>query len=335
MSRSLRESDRSGMIRSARRSCPALYAALAAAALLFAILAGCGGDAEDDPLAGVPFAPDLAALRLDPADVGPGRDDVVRDLDLLAEITRDLSDPARRAAASDRLHALWSADPEHVLWPELAARQRSALDRPARFDSIYHAPVLADTSTHVGLYATGWRRVVSEGLGHRTHFLLAERNGAIEGILPLAEVRSRLFGHGLSSLPGCVYGGVAAEGEEARRALTEAARRLGEDLSVDALEMRNLTRREADWPCKDLYVTFRKEIDPDPEVNLKAIPRKQRAMVRKGIQAGLQASQDDGVERVHGVYAESVRNLGTPVFSKKYFRVLREVFGDDCGQTDL
>jgi FemAB-related protein (PEP-CTERM system-associated) len=179
-------------------------------------------------------------------------------------------------------------------------------------------------------HRAGWRRVVSEGLGHRTHFLLAERDREIEGILPLAEVRSRLFGHGLSSLPGCVYGGVVAKSEDARGALTEAACRLGEELRVDALEMRNLTRRQADWPCKDLYVTFRKEISADPNENLKAIPRKQRAMVRKGIQAGLVGRLTDDVDRFFSIYAESVRNLGTPVFPRRYFRLLHEVFGDDC-----
>jgi len=61
-----------------------------------------------------------------------------------------------------------------------------------------------------------------------------------------------------------------------------------------------------------------------------AIPRKQRAMVRKGIKAELESTLDDGVDRLHAIYAESVRNLGTPVFSKHWFHALREVFGEDC-----
>jgi FemAB-related protein (PEP-CTERM system-associated) len=60
---------------------------------------------------------------------------------------------------------------------------------------------------------------------------------------------------------------------------------------------------------------------------MKAIPRKQRAMVRKGIESGLASVVGDDVDQLHGIYAESVRNLGTPVFSRRYFRVLREVFG--------
>ena len=84
---------------------------------------------------------------------------------------------------------------------------------------------------------------------------------------------------------------------------------------------------EAEWPTRsDLYVTFRKPIVASDEANLKAIPRKQRAMVRKGIDRGLTSVVSDQVDGLHAVYAESVRNLGTPVFSRSYFRILAEAF---------
>src|SRR5690606_15368742 len=53
----------------------------------------------------------------------------------------------------------------------------------------------------------GWRTVLEEVFRHRTHYLLAEREAELIGVLPLAEVRSRLFGHALTSLPFGVYGG--------------------------------------------------------------------------------------------------------------------------------
>jgi FemAB-related protein (PEP-CTERM system-associated) len=99
---------------------------------------------------------------------------------------------------------------------------------------------------------------------------------------------------------------------------------------VDALEMRNFAPRESDWPAKDLYVTFRKEISGDRDENLKAIPRKQRAMVRKGIKAGLEGRVADDLDVFFPIYAESVRNLGTPVFPKRWFKALRDVFPEEC-----
>src|SRR3569623_1793293 len=180
-------------------------------------------------------------------------------------------------------------------------------------------------------HRAGWAEVLERAFGHRSHFFYAERNGLIEGVLPLGHVRSRLFGNSLSSSPFCVYGGVAAQSEEAAAALEAAAIELARELKVDYLELRNRTSRHADWPGKrDLYVTFRKEIDADNEKNMLAIPRKQRAMVRKGIDAGLIGEIDPNVSRFYDAYSESVHNLGTPVFARRYFEILREVFGDDC-----
>ncbi|MDP2025313.1 FemAB family XrtA/PEP-CTERM system-associated protein [Sulfuriferula sp.] len=179
-------------------------------------------------------------------------------------------------------------------------------------------------------HRAGWREVIERAFGHRTHFLLAEADGEIQGVLPLAEINSRLFGHSLAALPFCVYGGPAASNESARYALDNAAQKLAAELRVDHLEYRNLQPFHGDWPGKDLYVTFRKAIDVEVERNLNAIPRKQRAMVRKGIKAGLVSSVDNGTERFYLAYSSSVHRLGTPVFSRKYFRLLKAIFADDC-----
>lgn len=179
-------------------------------------------------------------------------------------------------------------------------------------------------------HRAGWRDVIERAFGHDTYFLYAEIDGHIEGVLPLGHVRSRLFGNALVSSPFCVYGGVAANSPAAAQALQLAAQELAVELGVDHLEFRNRVATNLDWKHKDLYVRFRKEMDPDPDVNMSAIPRKQRAMVRKGIKAGLVAEIDSDVERCYDAYSQSVRNLGTPVFAKSYFKILQEVFGDAC-----
>lgn len=176
-------------------------------------------------------------------------------------------------------------------------------------------------------HLAGWKTVIEQGGGHRPYYLYVEANGEIQGVLPLGHVRSRLFGRALISSPFCVYGGVAANTSEARLALVNAACELAEALGVGYLELRNLRPQNWDWPSKDLYVTFRKQIHPDPERNLAEIPRKQRAMVRKGMEAGLVSQFESDVENFYRLYSESVRNLGTPVLSLAYFRLLKKVFG--------
>ena len=182
-------------------------------------------------------------------------------------------------------------------------------------------------------HLSGWQQVIERTYGHRTWFYYVEEQGRITGILPLAEIKSRLFGHSLGSLPFCVLGGVVAATGPARSMLDAAADRLAAALGVGHLEYRNLVSAHAndpDWHQKELYVTFRKQISADDEENLNAVPRKQRAMIRKGIKLGLRGELDQDVDRFFTAYATSVHRLGTPVFPKSYFRIIKEVFGDDC-----
>jgi FemAB-related protein (PEP-CTERM system-associated) len=179
-------------------------------------------------------------------------------------------------------------------------------------------------------HRAGWKSVLERAFAHRTHFLFAEIDGTIDGVLPLAEIKSRLFGHSLSSLPFCAYGGIAASSDLARAALDRAAQELARQLNVEHLEYRNLTAMHPDWSQKDLYVTFRKEMFQDEERNLSAIPRKQRAMVRKGIKAGLSAKLDPDANRFYALYADNWHRHGTPALPKRYFELLLEIFERDC-----
>ncbi len=179
-------------------------------------------------------------------------------------------------------------------------------------------------------HRAGWQSLIEDVFRHRSWYLYAERDGSIEGVLPLAQVKSRLFGHSLVSLPFCVYGGVAARTPEAATALIDQAEVLAQRLGVEHLELRHVGAVKPDWPRQDLYVTFRKQILPDVEDNLKAIPRKQRAMVRKGIKAGLASCMDDTPDRFFDLYADNVHRHGTPALPKKYFQHLQDVFDKDC-----
>jgi FemAB-related protein (PEP-CTERM system-associated) len=177
----------------------------------------------------------------------------------------------------------------------------------------------------------GWKDVNEYVLRHRTHYLLAERAGRIVGVLPLVEVKSLLFGHALVSAPFAAHCGVAAEDDEAAAALRDAAVWTARGLGVTHLELRNREVHQPDWPrLDDLYFSFRKPIAPTVEANMLAIPRKQRAMVRKGIERGLRSEIDADVDRFFALYADNVHRHGTPPLPKRYFAALREVFGADC-----
>ena len=217
----------------------------------------------------------------------------------------------RRSAAPGRPVKITALGPDTAAWDRYVQAHKSA--------TFFHL--------------AAWRQVIERAFNHRTHYLVAEQDGAIAGVLPLAQVKTRLFGHTLISLPFCVYGGPLAEDDATGAALADHAAGLGVQLGASATELRFMTEPGTaygteEWQRRDaLYVTFRRAISADDDANLRAIPRKQRAMVRKGIDRGLVASSSRDVDTLHRIYAESVRNLGTPVFARRYFRMLADVFG--------
>jgi FemAB-related protein (PEP-CTERM system-associated) len=179
-------------------------------------------------------------------------------------------------------------------------------------------------------HRAGWQTILRDVFRHDAYFLYVEVDGAIQGVLPLGHVNSWLFGNALTGLPFAVYGGAAATSPEVADALEAEAQRIAKDLVVAHLELRNIDARHADWPAQDLYVTFRKAISGDDEANMQAIPRKQRAMVRKGIKNNLVSHIDANVDRFFDMFADNVHRHGTPAMPKRYFQALQSVFGPDC-----
>ncbi len=179
-------------------------------------------------------------------------------------------------------------------------------------------------------HRAGWQRIVRDAFQHDTYFLYAEVDGCIQGVLPLGHVNSWIFGRSLVGLPFAVYGGVVATSSSVARLLELEAQRIAKHLDVAHLEWRNVNSRHADWPVQRLYVTFRRKIQPDVDANMLAIPRKQRAMVRKGIKNGLLSQIDADVDRFFGLYASNVHRHGTPALPKRYFKALLTEFGADC-----
>jgi FemAB-related protein (PEP-CTERM system-associated) len=175
-----------------------------------------------------------------------------------------------------------------------------------------------------------WRDLLEEFFRHRPHYLIAERGERIVAVLPLAEVKSRIFGHALVSLPFAEHAGVAAVEQSAVAPLHAAARELASSLGVQHLEIRNLDRREPEWPEQDLYVSFRKAIARSEEEIARSVPKNRRWMARRAAKRGLVVEFDTDTKRFFQLYADSMQRHGTPPFTRRYFDELLRVFGTDA-----
>ena len=181
-------------------------------------------------------------------------------------------------------------------------------------------------------HLSGWQQVISKSFNHDCYFLYVEVDGNIAGVLPLVEVKSKLFGHALISTPFCVYGGAIADTTELVRQLEQEACLLAEKLSVDYLELRYQEKQDSSLLLKQAHSTFGCELPEDTEQVLASIKKKQRAVIRHSLKNELSFSLASGNKNLADFYhllSTSYRNLGTPIFSKNYFENLVDVFGDD------
>lgn len=180
-----------------------------------------------------------------------------------------------------------------------------------------------------------WLAAVERATGHRTHWLLAERGSELRAVLPLTEVHAPLFGRALVSTGFAVGGGLleAAPGDGA--VLFAAAEELALRLSCAGIDLRGGPLPQGPgWHHRhESHAGFVRDLADDDEAELLAIPRKQRAEVRRGLGNGLEVrvGRDDADRAAHyAIYAESVRNLGTPVFPRALFDAVLDAFGTDA-----
>ncbi|MDN4504263.1 FemAB family PEP-CTERM system-associated protein [Alteromonadaceae bacterium BrNp21-10] len=179
-------------------------------------------------------------------------------------------------------------------------------------------------------HLSGWKQVIESAYGHGCHFLYATRADEIVGVLPLVHQKSRLFGNALISTPFCVYGGVASDEPEVFTFLEQQAIQLAESLGVDYLELRYPFERDNQLVTRNHHVSFGCDLAEDDDAILAGVKKKQRAVIRHSLKNDLEFDINDNVDECYQIYSESVRNLGTPVFPKNYFRTLKDVFKQRC-----
>ncbi|MEY2925966.1 MAG: hypothetical protein RL367_443, partial [Pseudomonadota bacterium] len=183
-------------------------------------------------------------------------------------------------------------------------------------------------------HLTGWGRAVHRACGQPARTLIAEDgSGRLVGVLPLTEIRHFLFGKTLAASGFAVGGGVLASSDLAQKQLVDAAVALAGKLGVPGIELRG-GPLPAGWHVDaGTYLGFARDLATDDDAELLNIPRKQRAEVRKALGFDLTVEVGSGQadrDAHYAVYAESVRNLGTPVFPKSLFAAVLEEMGEQA-----
>jgi FemAB-related protein (PEP-CTERM system-associated) len=175
-----------------------------------------------------------------------------------------------------------------------------------------------------------WKRTIEESFGYEPFYLKAEQAGRIRGILPLFLVRNFIVKKALISTPFAVYGGILAESEEVRRALHEHAVKVGRELGVEYIELRNAYPEQCVAGCNvDRYVAFSQALVPTEAELMEGLPKKTRNLVRKSLKQPFEMVRGIRDAKVFDrLHSRNMRRLGTPNFPRRYFERLLANFGD-------
>jgi serine/alanine adding enzyme len=198
---------------------------------------------------------------------------------------------------------------------------------PADWDEFVNAHPQAS-----GYHRWGWRQVFERAFGHQTVYFVARRGHSIIGALPLVFFDTWLFGRFGVSLPFVNYGGVLAQEEEVARALFQAASEAAAASRLAHLELRHRSQRFPELPVKHHKVSMTLRLATDEKAGWERLDRKVRNQVRKAEKSDLTTSV--GGRRLlpafYHVFSHNMRDLGTPVYSKRFFETVFEQFPEDA-----
>lgn len=178
-----------------------------------------------------------------------------------------------------------------------------------------------------------WTSISRRIYGYPVHRLETEQESGVNGILSLVEIKHPLLGHYLTTSPFGSYGGFAFSAPEARDALLEHARQLGDELGVEYVNVRFDAADQAPpegWVNNPLYATFLADLAPDPETLLGSYSSDHRNHVRKSLKKGfaVKFGHLDLLDDAYEGLARAMHELGSPYHSKDYLRTMADSLGE-------
>lgn len=179
-------------------------------------------------------------------------------------------------------------------------------------------------------HRSAWLDVIRRAFGHRTSYLTAVRGDTVSGVLPLVFFDSRIFGRFTVSMPFLNYGGILADDPDVERALLERAIADTRQAGGSHLELRHTRQCFSDLTAKRHKVAMLRRLETTVDAQWAALDRKIRNQVRKAEKSGLDVTVGGSelLPAFYEVFAHNMRDLGTPVYSRRFFAEVLAQFAD-------
>ncbi len=181
-------------------------------------------------------------------------------------------------------------------------------------------------------HRTEWRNIHQHSYGHNSIYLYARNNQQkIVGILPLVHIKSRLFGNQLVSMPFFQRGGAVADNPQIEQKLMQVAAKYGHKLDVDHIEYRDDIAHGCDTdplPVETHKVNMVLSLPETDRALWKTFGAKLRSQIRRAQREPTQVfiGRDELLDDFYRVYSHNMRDLGSPVQSKKFIKNILATF---------
>lgn len=215
-------------------------------------------------------------------------------------------------------------------------------------DSLIWDQYVRSNKISVVYHLWNWKRVIENTYGHQTFYIAAVEDGDVKkivGVLPLAFIKHFVFGKKLISIPYFDMGGIIADSEDIEKKLIEKSISIAECLNADTVELRHTERK--DWLEKESIqfdnvhkstdvqlhkVRMILELPDSSEALMSSFKSKLRSQIKKPLNEGLTVSIGgiDQLNVFYKIFVENMRDLGSPVHSKKMIENTLIEFGDDA-----
>jgi len=195
-------------------------------------------------------------------------------------------------------------------------------------DALHWNDYVAQNPAATIYHKAEWRKVINESFGHTSYYLYAaDAQNKTRGILPLVHLKSLLFGNFLVSMPYFNYGGAVADSPAIEIQLIAEANRLAQSLGASHVEYRDDIPRH-DLPARTDKVNMILPLPTDTDELWNLFTPKLRAQIRRPQRERPEVSfgGTEYLNDFYRVFARNMRDLGTPVYGKAFFRNLLQTF---------
>ena len=179
-------------------------------------------------------------------------------------------------------------------------------------------------------HRSAWAAVIRNAFGHASLPLAAVERGRVVGLLPVVFFDTPLFGRFAVSMPFLNYGGIVADSPEVGRALLAAAIAATRDARGAYLELRHTRRMFEELAVQTHKVSMLLPLERSVDAQWTGLDRKLRNQIRKAEKSNLtvRCGGVDLLDAFYDVLAENMRDLGSPVQSRRFYEEILKAFPD-------